>query len=640
MESDKPGSSKLKYAARIRLPVANEDEMLASFGQDLRDGGIFIRHDRPPSVDSLVQIEFVPGEEVTPISRVIGRVEHSRPATMPGEATAGMQLRFVELDDVARRVADKFAATHGAATSLVDGGKFNSFNLGKSEQAGLLSLSGPIIGIDLGTVNTCVAMVQDGAPKVFRTSDGYETVPSVVFIGQDKQVVVGQKALEKMILEPSRGIHGSKRFLGRPFASKEVRSRGHFFNYGLVEGQNGRTAAKVGDTTIPLEEVSAHILRAAKDMAAKTLGRDVARAVVTVPAYFGETQRQAVREAGKLAGLFVERIINEPTAAAVAYGFGRALQRTILVYDLGGGTFDASILRINGDALEVLATDGDPFLGGQDFDDRMTEYVLMTFERTNGINLRTDPVAVQRLRYAVQQAKHHLSEAETAKLNVPYVAKGDAGQIDLHMTLERKLLESLTQDLVTRTLTIVDAALKAANITSAQLDDVLLVGGQSRSPAVRRSLVERFGRKPSNAVHPDQAVAQGAAIIAEALQKKTPVHLTDVLPGSIRLAVAEGKTLVLLARGTRLPATKQFEVTAPEKAQEFKVILCRGEEPMYQQNTLLGMLRLANAKSPIPGGKHKAHVTIQVSAEGILTASVRNPDTGAHEDLEMSLTDR
>ncbi|HET6344806.1 MAG TPA: Hsp70 family protein, partial [Myxococcota bacterium] len=400
----------------------------------------------------------------------------------------------------AERVAKRAEAGRtGSAAPATDADKeraqFRSFTIGKAEQAPLFSLSGPIIGIDLGTVNTCVAIVEKGRPRVLTTPDGYETVPSVVFVAADNAITVGRKAMEKMILEPSRGIHGSKRFLGRPFASKEVRSLGHFFNYKLVAGANGRVAAQVGDTTLPLEEVSAHILRLARDMASKLLGQNIGRAVITVPAYFGETQRQAVREAGKLAGLHVERIINEPTAAAVAYGFGHKLKRTILVYDMGGGTFDASLLRIDGDTLEVLATDGDPFLGGQDFDDRMTEYVLMTFERTHGVNIRSDSVAVQRLRFAAQATKHQLSEADTAALEVPYIAQSKGGQVDLRMTFERKLLEELTQDLVNRTLTIVDSVLRTAGVTSTQLDDVLLVGGQSRSPHVRRALVERFGRK-------------------------------------------------------------------------------------------------------------------------------------------------
>ena len=639
MDKDTP-PNRLQYGARIRLVASNEEELLQKYGTDLHEGGMFVRHDRPPAVETLVLVEIAPPEGTSVLSRIVGRVQHSRPATFPGEATAGMQLRFTELDEVAKRVAQIAAerAPLKVKSEPEPSTQFRNFTVGKSEQRALLNVQGPVIGIDLGTVNTCVAVVGKDGPRVITSKEGYETVPSVVFVGTDNQVVVGHKALEKMILEPTRGIHGSKRFLGRPFASKEVRSLGHFFNYGLVAGATGRTAAQVGDTVIPLEEVSGFILRAARQMAESHLGREVGRAVVTVPAYFGETQRQAVRDAAKLAGLYVERIINEPTAAAVAYGHGRALQRTILVYDLGGGTFDASLLRINGDTLEVLATDGDPFLGGADFDDRMLEYVLMTFQRTNGVNLRENTVAVQRLRFAVQLTKHQLSEVDVAPLDVPYVAQHNGKQVDVQMKFERKLLEDLTRDLVDRTLAIVESVLKEAKVSSADLDDVLLVGGQSRSPHVRRTLVERFNRKPSNAVHPDQAVALGAALVADAMQQHRPVHLTDVLPASIRMGVAEGKTAVLLTKGARLPAAKHFEIAAPNDQAEFKVVLCRGEQAMLQQNTLLGMLKLPSNQA-MGTTQKKAQVTVQVSAEGLLSVIARHPVSGQAQELEVSLAE-
>ena len=354
-----------------------------------------------------------------------------------------------------------------------------------------------------------------------------------------------------------------------------------------------------------------------------------------MPAYFGETQRAAVREAGELAGLVVEHIINEPTAAAVAFGYGRGLKRTVLVYDLGGGTFDASLLHIDGNNLEVLATDGDPFLGGSDFDDRLTEYALMGFERAHpDTTIRQDKVALQRLRFAVQNAKHQLSETESAPLDVAYLQLSAAGSIDLHQTLERRVFESLTQDLVDRTLVLVDAVLKRAGVRSQAVDEFLLVGGQSRSPHVRRALSERFGKRPSNAVHPDHAVALGAAIVADIMHRRLPLHLIDVLPGSIRMGLAQNKTATLLPRGLRLPAVQMFEVQPPAGASQFKVVLCRGEAEGLADNTLLGTLQLQlNPKSP-PG---KTQLQLQVDAQGLLAVSVRDPNSGAMQALEVSL---
>lgn len=638
--SASPGVPTLTYAARLHIEVANEADFVERYGQSLADSDLFVRHDRPPAADALARLEIFLAGSGQPLTTLIGRVLHARPATFPGEATAGMRLRLLELDDYALAALRRWQQrdVNVAPVELKDkeqSAQFRVFNLQTKQPTPLLARTGPVIGIDLGTVNTCIAVVDRGHPRVLQSREGYETVPSVVFIGGDKKIVVGHKALEKMILEPHRGVSGSKRFLGRPFTSKEVRSLGHFFNYALVAGSNGRTAAQVGDTVIPLEEVSGYILGEARELASKRLGLDISRAVVTVPAYFGETQRQAVRDAGRLAGLHIERIINEPTAAAVAYGFGRGLNSTILVYDLGGGTFDASVLKINGDTMEVLATDGDPFLGGQDFDDRLTEFVLMSFERSHGVSLRKDAVAVQRLRFAVQMTKHQLSEVDSAPLDVPYIVQAPSGSLDVHMVLERHVLEDLTRDLVDRTLAIVDTVLKTAGVPSAKLDDVLLVGGQSRSPHVRRLLLERFGRKPSNAVHPDQAVALGAAIVAEAMQNKLPVHLTDVLPASIRMAVADGQTVVLLPRGTRLPANKHFDVTAVAGDNaELKVVLCRGEVGPVAQNTLLGILRLT--LNPQAAGT-PARVTVSVSADGLLSATARHPGVGAVQELEVSL---
>lgn len=389
-----------------------------------------------------------------------------------------------------------------------------------------------------------------------------------------------------------------------------------------------------------LEIVAAHILRTLREMAEQQLQTEVRRAIITVPAYFDETQRGAVREAGRLAGLHVERILNEPTAAAVAFGYGRGLTRTVLVYDLGGGTFDATLLTVKNDTLEVLATNGDPFLGGSDFDDRLTEYVLMSYERESGVSLRDSAVAVQRVRFAVELAKRQLSETETTSIDLPFIKKTPTGQLDLKMSLSRSILETLTEDLVDRTLGIVQAVLDVAKVPSSRIDDIILVGGQSRSPHVRRRIAERFGKQPTKNVHPDEAVAIGAALVANAMYEKSPLDLKDILAAAIRLGNPDGSTRVLLPRGSRLPAEAQFEI-APEPGAktEYKGMLYRGDAETTAENTFLGAARMP-ADQALALTKTKVTATLRVTVDGLLSVSMQHPRTGQTHSVEVSLVER
>ncbi len=625
-----PRAARQEFQSRVRLAVSGRADVEERFAQNLSDGGMFVRHDTPPAVGSAVLLELVLPDG-TVLSRIGARVVHARPATTPGEPNAGMGLRFIELDDslaeLSRRLdADKPKPELPARRSA---------DLAPLPRAPLITAEGPVVGIDLGTVNSCVAFLDDGRPTVLTSGEGYQLVPSVVFFGNDGKPVVGHRAIERMILQPGRTVYGSKRFLGRPFASKEVRTLGHFFSYELCATAAGGVAAKVGELTVPLEEVAAHILRSLRELTERELGGKVNRAVITVPAYFGETQRQAVRDAGRLAGLYVERILNEPTAAAVAYGWGRDLLGTILVYDLGGGTFDVSVLRVDGERVEVLATDGDPFLGGQDFDDRITEYVLSHFERQHGVSLRSDLVAVQRVRFAAELAKRQLSDVSATELHLPYIAQGKSGPLELRLRLERSVLEALTHDLVDRTFGFMQQVLDTAKLTSAQLDDVLLVGGQTRMPLVRQRLQERFGRRPSASIHPDEAVALGAAIIANKVQQKKPIELIDILPASIRIGSPDGTAPTLLPRGARLPATAELFVL-PEKSGEYRVVLYRGEATRPEGNTVIGTVRMSGGAA-LQATATKAHVRIEVSAEGILTVTIEHPFTGKVQEAELSL---
>ncbi|HSI05393.1 MAG TPA: Hsp70 family protein, partial [Myxococcota bacterium] len=572
-----PRAARQQFGSHVRIAVQGKNEIIERFASNLSQGGMFIREDAPPAIGQVVLVEFVlPGG--APLARISARVVHSRPATTPGERNAGMGLQFIELDATATQLTQllKQKQPPSATPPTAPGAPVSRIDTLAPDKTPA-RMDGIVVGIDLGTVNSCVAIVQDGRPRVIKSKRGYETIPSVVYVGTDRNILVGHPAVERMILEPHRAVYGSKRFLGRPFQSKEVQSLGHFFNYEIAEGPDGRAAARMGDVVVRLEIVAAHILKTLRDMAEQELNTPVRRAIITCPAYFDETQRGAVREAGRLAGLHVERILNEPTAAAVSYGNGRGMKRTALVYDLGGGTFDATLLKIDGDTLEVLATHGDPFLGGSDFDDRLTEYVLMSYEREKGVVLRDSPVAVQRIRFAVELAKRQLSEVETASIDLPFIKKTDKGAVDLKMTLSRSILETLTEDLVDRTMGIVQAVLDQAKLPASQLDDVILVGGQSRSPHVRRRIQERFGKPPAKNVHPDEAVALGAALVANAMYAKSPLELKDILAAAIRIGDGADGTKVLLSRGTKLPAEAKFDILPDQSAKaDYKALLFRG----------------------------------------------------------------
>lgn len=616
----------------IRLEAAGFDDIVTRFGADLRVGGLFVRHDAPPAVQSEVDVSFVrpDGSELGALRAV---VVHARTATVPGDPTAGMGLEIVDMDAAMDAVVQRARAFQDRPQEDED--------LEPDHLVDRLvdaKPDGVVLGIDLGTTNSCVAVVDGDEPRVLQTPQGYETVPSVVFLSAQNRLYVGRAAVEKMILEPQRAVYGSKRFIGRPYTSREVRRYGHFFHYALGPTSDGRVAAVIDRRLLRLERVAGYVLGVLKRAAAKALGREVKRAVITVPAYFGELQRQAVREAGKHAGLEVERVVNEPTAAAVAFGYGRQLNKTVLVYDFGGGTFDASVLRISGNSMEVLSTDGDPFLGGSDFDDRITEYVLTTIERKHGLNARDDAPTVQRLRFAAEAAKRRLSDVLETTVDVPNLVINGT-PVNVSVPIARDLFEGMTEDLVVRSLTIVQSVLNAARVKSSDLDDVIMVGGQSRSPAVRRLLTERFGMQPTRKTHPDHAIALGAAIVGAAAYGGTDLELTDILGRSIRMALEDGGTEVVVPRGEPLPTSKEFGiVTTQGTDMSYRAILLRGEAQRAEDNEILGELRLpSNLALAIT--RTEAPVALHVSADGLMTASARHPMTGLRHEIAIQLGD-
>lgn len=647
---DNARSSRQQFSARVRITVQGETDLSERFAANLSDGGMFIRDDRPPAVGAHVLLEFLLPDGQT-LCRAAGKVVHARPSNVKGDRTAGMGIQFIQFDKTAKEVVKEFQQKTGSIPA--------SSERIRTEEDLSIAASSPVdeltVGIDLGTTNSCIAIVENGKPRVIASTDGYDTLPSVVFISPEKKICVGHKALERMVLAPNRAIYGSKRFIGRAFESREVRTFGHFFHYQLAVGPKGMAAAMIDNVVYPLETLSAYILATLKRMAEARLRQHVKRCIITVPAYFGEAQRQAVREAGQAAGLEVVRLLSEPTAAAVAFGHGRGLSKTVLVYDLGGGTFDASILRIEGDKMTVLASDGDPFLGGSDFDDRITEYVLSWVERKHELKLRGDPITVQRVRFASELAKRQLSESNETSIDIPFFAKTATGQLDLHIELERTLLEALTEDLVNRTINIVESALKLANVTSQQIDEVVLVGGQSRMPLVAQRLVERFQKKPSRQVHPDHAVAIGAAIVANAAaiaqataarataggssSKIVPVstvQLTDILPASIHIKAEGSAPITLLKRGTALPAETTVEIETHQQSKEFIASLYRGESATMEENESLGQIRMPSSFALVVS-KTKASIIVKVTADGLLVVSMKHPLTEEVKQLKVTL---
>ncbi len=605
------------------------------------EAGVMLSLRRAPELGIMTLLEFI-GEDESVVLRRTACVVFRRGAPVDGGAISAA-LEFVDLgppEDPARAtLLTRFFRLF--SRKRVDGAPVDE-DLPSEES---LSTDGPVLGIDLGTSTSCAALVHNGRVQVVQHVHG-STIPSVVHFDTSGRRRVGVAAREKIPLEPTRTVFGSKRFLGRPFTSMEVRRWGHFFPYQLVQGAGGATAVKIGHELFSLEEVAAEILRALKRRAETVAGRPVGRAVISVPAYFGESQRQAVRHAGLKARLRVERIINEPTAAAVAYGFGRRLQTTILVFDLGGGTFDVSILKIDGDDMRVLATGGDPFLGGSDFDDRLTELAFTTYERRTKRNLRDDYVAVQRVRMGAERAKIQLTESREAMVDVPNVTVIDGQAIDFSVKVTRDMYTQVVGDLVDRALLIVDGVLKAAGLTGRDIDEVVLVGGQTRSPVVRERVLERFGKKLSKRLHAEEAVAVGAALVGESVAKNLSLTLKDVLTASLWVRLGDGPGRLILSQGIALPASATLDVPAtsslssmssmligPNGEAELLVRFYRGEAADPQDNAFIGSFTLDAASDD------DRRVEVSVDQEGLLSVKVNDPTRGESKPMQISLLD-
>jgi molecular chaperone DnaK len=496
---------------------------------------------------------------------------------------------------------------------------------------------GKAIGIDLGTTNSVVAVVQGGEPVVIPNQEGNRTTPSVVALTDKEERLVGQIAKRQAITNPENTVFSIKRLMGRKFGSDQVKHAKERLPYKIVEASNGDAHVEIRGKTYSPPEISAMILQKLKQAAEDYLGEPVTDAVVTVPAYFDDSQRQATKDAGKIAGLNVLRIINEPTAASLAYGIEKKKEEKVAVYDLGGGTFDISLLEIGEGVIEVMSTNGDTYLGGDDFDLRIIDWMVEGFKKEQGIDLKSDKMALQRLKEAAERAKVELSTASETEINLPFVTADASGPKHLLMKLARSQFEQLTEDLVERSVEPCRTALKDAGISSNNVDEILLVGGQTRSPKVMQTVKEFFGKEPNKTVNPDEVVSVGAAIQAAVLKGEVKeVLLLDVTPLSLGIETLGGIFTKIIEKNTTIPTRKsQIFSTAADNQPAVTVKVCQGEREMASDNKLLGIFELVGIP-PAPRGVPQIEVSFDIDANGILHVSAKDLGTGKEQSIKIT----